>query len=32
MPKLDAFLRQNLDEPTKPADMQKQLAAIWEGA
>jgi flagellum-specific ATP synthase len=32
MPKLDAFLRQNLDEPTKPADMRKQLAAIWEGA
>jgi len=32
MPKLEAFLKQNLDEPTNPAVMRKQLAAIWEGA
>lgn len=32
MPKLDAFLRQNLDEPTPHDEMLRQLAAIWEGA
>lgn len=32
MPKLDAFLRQNLEEPTAPELARKQLAAIWEGA
>ena len=32
MPKLDAFLRQNLDEPVSHTDMRRQLAAIWEGA
>ncbi len=32
MPKLEAFLRQNLDEPTPYTDMRRKLAAIWEGA
>jgi flagellum-specific ATP synthase len=31
MPKLDAFLRQNLDEPTDATVMRRQLTAIWEG-
>jgi flagellum-specific ATP synthase len=31
MPKLDAFLRQSMDEPTKPEVTLKQLQAIWEG-
>jgi flagellum-specific ATP synthase len=30
MPKLDAFLRQSMDEPTKPEVCLKQLQAIWE--
>jgi flagellar biosynthesis/type III secretory pathway ATPase len=30
MPKLDAFLRQPMDEPTKPEVMLKTLQAIWE--
>lgn len=32
MPKLEAFLRQNLDEPTDAKDMRRRLGAIWEGA
>jgi flagellum-specific ATP synthase len=31
MPKLDAFLRQSMDEPTKPEVCLKQLQSIWEG-
>jgi flagellum-specific ATP synthase len=31
MPRLDAFLKQNLDEPTSPQEMRKRLTAIWEG-
>jgi flagellum-specific ATP synthase len=30
MPKLDAFLRQSMDEPTKPEAALKALQAIWE--
>jgi flagellum-specific ATP synthase len=30
MPKLDAFLRQSMDEPTKPEVALKALQAIWE--
>jgi flagellum-specific ATP synthase len=31
MPKLDAFLRQSMDEATKPEVTLKTLQAIWEG-
>ena len=30
MPRLEAFLRQNLDEPTDHEEMRRQLEAIWE--
>jgi flagellum-specific ATP synthase len=30
MPKLDAFLRQSMDEPTKPEVALKTLQSIWE--
>ncbi|MET0339907.1 MAG: FliI/YscN family ATPase [Polyangiales bacterium] len=29
-PRLEAFLRQNLEEPTGPEEMRAQLTAIWE--
>jgi flagellum-specific ATP synthase len=32
MPKLDAFLKQNLEDAANPSDMRKQLQGIWEGA
>jgi flagellum-specific ATP synthase len=31
-PKLETFLRQNLDEPTSPGDMLKQLTQVLEGS
>jgi flagellum-specific ATP synthase len=31
MPKLDAFLRQSMEEPTKPEVTLKTLQSIWEG-
>jgi flagellum-specific ATP synthase len=30
MPRLEAFLRQSMDEPSKPEVTLKQLQGIWE--